>query len=186
LNLSLADWLMASPFNRRPRSYRADLPLKEVELVTFTIPGNVGREAALAVAALHEASRRQDHAMMLAARPEWAGPNPLSTIRELEEVVDRYTAPIGWSALWILRPDRGDRLDTFLAWRHLEFVRFQIEVRSAIVERINEALRRVGRRIGFATQVSITQVSNQQDVDNPEELFARGFASLGEVFRMQA
>lgn len=168
---------------RRSIRGRHFVSLDEASIVTFRLPEPLHCQTELARHALSEASRRQGSEIArTAAAPMEAG-GSLRRLHTSEELVAKYTVPIGWDARWTLRPDRGDRLDGYMAWRHLEFVRFRVSVRDAILSGINEVLRRAGARMGFTAQLRLAGVTNL-DVDNLEELFQGGHASMSDAFKL--
>jgi hypothetical protein len=159
-------------------------------LVKIGLDSRSTQEAAIAVEALKEADRGQRvelEAMKAMERGEQL-PRGLSFKARREtsdDLVAKYTVPLGWSARWALRSDRRDRLDTYLAWRNMRFVRFQIQVRNTIMDGINSALLVAGTHIGFSTQLNLTDVTTLEDVDHLKERFTAGTATLEEVASLQ-
>ena len=158
--------------------------------MTIALDRRLTREVAIAIEALNEGNRSQ--------RTELEGIRAMKKERNFPEVrhlrcgggclttlLPIFTVPIGWSARWALRSDRGDRLDTYLAWRHMRFVRFQVHVRDTIMKGINTALSVAGKQIGFSTKLNLTGVTTIDEIDQLEQRFVFGSVALEDVASLQ-
>ncbi len=79
-----------------------------------------------------------------------------------ERRVARLTRDMGWHARWFLRNERPVT-DFCLAHRRLRFEKSRAILRQAIVEGLNDALRRVGKQLGIDLQFQLRGVASPAD-----------------------
>jgi hypothetical protein len=81
--------------------------------------------------------------------------------------------PIGWNA----RGSYNDCVTSYYWIRlMLTFERFKIELRHTMLAKLNDALKRIGQKLGFEAQIEINGLPMRVDVTN-----ALGKLDLGEA-----
>ena len=92
--------------------------------------------------------------------------------------------PIGWNA-------RGTFNDCVLSYYWIQkgilFERFKIELRDAILDGVNEVLRRVGRKLGFEAQLRVNGLPTVKDTEEARAKLASGeiaFTDVMDVFKL--
>src|SRR5258708_13478909 len=73
--------------------------------------------------------------------------------RERGKLFATVTEPIGWN---VRRLFEENHLAPYDVWRDLRFLEFKIRLRDLIMERLNQALRQVGGRLGFEASVELS------------------------------
>jgi hypothetical protein len=101
-------------------------------------------------------------------------------IRTVHVAVASTTRLIGWNA----RGTFADEMDEYyLADRQLRFARFRIELRTSIVESLNEALTHIGRHLGFTARLVLAGGMTLVDVHDAQARLAAGDTHLGDILR---
>jgi hypothetical protein len=178
-------------FVRRTLRGRCFVFLDPTAVIEINLGPRRTRDVARMMAAFQEANSGMEFELT-AIRSAQAGHGfpeglPLTARRQRsDKLVAEYSAPIGWSARWALRGDREDRLDTYLAWRHLQFVRFQILARESIMDGLNRAISLAGKTVGFSSQLFLTGMTTIDEVDDIQRRFGDGDVSLREIFGFQS
>lgn len=136
-----------------------------------------------AVRFLREASlqQRAEYELLTKSMESPLPYEPMSHVRETGDLVAAATVPIGWASRGVYK---DNRLDPYVAWRNLQFLKFKTEVRTAIMRGLNEALRIAGDRLGFKVQLEIRGLPDFQDIDREICSLQEGNRSLSELIQM--
>ncbi len=175
---------------RKTRRGRCFVYLDPKAMIEVNVGPQMTRNVARMMAAFQEASRGMEFELtaIRSARAGQGFPEGLSLTarrQRSDKLVAELSAPIGWSARWALRGDREDRLDTYLAWRHMQFVRFEILARESVMDGLNRALLVAGKAVGFSSQLRLAGMTTIDEVDDIQRRFGVGDVSLREIFDLQ-
>lgn len=102
---------------------------------------------------------------------------------QLAKLVMRGTRELGWDSRFLYN---DYMLDTYTLWRHLQFERFKVDLRDAVLEGINEMLHRAGQKMNFSAVVEVSGAVTAEDLDSAEAQLASGSRPLVELFRIKA
>ena len=82
---------------------------------------------------------------------------------------------IGWNARGLFD---NEILEFYYTYRHLIFERFKINFRNDILERFNDGLARVGKKLGFSAQLKIEGLPSLLDVEKAQQQLEKGDKSF--------
>jgi hypothetical protein len=164
----------------RDRSGISYVSLDPSTLVTFTLPSDLVSPVRTMVDFLLAANREQgkDFALMERSLTESTPYDFTTHNREKGELFAEVTQPIGWNVRDLFK---DNRLEPYSVWRQIRFLEFKVRVRDAILERLNQAIRRVGRKMDFAATIELTGLPTPGDVRTLKEDFRSGRRSLRDL-----
>jgi hypothetical protein len=156
--------------------------LDPATLVTFDL-GEHQTAITRAVRFLREASSQQraEYELVTKSMESPLPYEPMSHVRQTGDLIAAATVRIGWASRGLYK---DNRLDPYVAWRNLQFLKFKTELRTAIMRGLNEAFRIAGDRLGFEVQLEIRGLPNVQDVDSEIRSLQEGNRSLSELILM--
>lgn len=93
----------------------------------------------------------------------------------------KSTAQIGWSGRWLYGESA---LDPYRTWRDLQFRRFLIELRDAVLEQLNLLLSEAGKKLGRDLRLELDGVITLGDIETAEGDLASGARSLSDLARL--
>jgi hypothetical protein len=75
-------------------------------------------------------------------------------------------------------------LEPYWIWRHLQFARFQLGLRTAILTGIQSVIDVAGIALGFEAKLVVSNVLEASDIDHAEQSFIAGTMSLVDLVRL--
>jgi hypothetical protein len=173
------------PTDMSPRTARSGLHFVELDRRDLVFINLSGRQKT--------ALRRARGAVAAAAEQDATSYNFIKTAEgafdqaqfraQLAKLVMRGTRELGWDSRFLYN---DYMLDTYTLWRHLQFERFKVDLRDAVLTGINEMLYRAGQKMNFSAVVEISGAVTAEDLDNAEAQLASGSRPLVELFRIKA
>lgn len=100
--------------------------------------------------------------------------------REQGELFATVTEPIGWN---VRRLFKDNHLEPYDVWRDLRFLEFKIRLRDLIIDRLNQALREVGGRLGFEAAVELNGLRTLAEVEEAKDGLRTGRCGLTDLAR---
>lgn len=98
--------------------------------------------------------------------------------QERGELFATVTEPIGWNVRGLFT---DNRLEPYNMWRELRFLEFKIRLRDLIIDRLNQALRQVGGRLGFEATIELSGLPTLAAVEEAKGDLRTGRRGLGEL-----
>jgi hypothetical protein len=98
--------------------------------------------------------------------------------QEQGELFATVTEPIGWN---IRRLFKDNHLEPYDVWRDLRFLEFKIRFRDLIINRLNQALRQVGERLGFEATVELSGLRTLAEVEEAKDDLRTGRRGLNDL-----
>jgi hypothetical protein len=98
--------------------------------------------------------------------------------QERGELFAAVTEPIGWN---VRRLFTDNRLEPYNVWRDLRFLEFKIRLRDLIIDRLNQALRQVGARLGFEASIELSGLPTLAAVEEAKDDLRTGRRGLAEL-----
>lgn len=94
--------------------------------------------------------------------------------------IAQATRDAGWNA----RNSFPEEMTEFyFVQRFLRFERFKLEIRASLMSQLNEMLRTVGDRLGFAAKIVVSGLPDAAQIDRSMEILESGAASFGDVMK---
>lgn len=156
--------------------------LDEEMLIWTQLPRSMRSALRRAASTLAEASAQQSTpSVMLHARVQEFNLKRFKD-EEAREVLFT-TRDLGWHARWLFDEQMTS---PYIAWRHLEFQRFKILIRDAVIASLNRALTLAGAEIGFEARLVLRGVITARDVDRAQNELRTGSRPLTELLSMHA
>ena len=109
------------------------------------------------------------------------GTTPYSFSRHQQERGELFatvTEPIGWNVRGLFT---DNRLEPYNVWRELRFLEFKIRLRDLIIDRLNQALRQVGGRLGFEATIELSGLPTLAEVEEAKDDLRTGRRGLSEL-----
>jgi len=109
------------------------------------------------------------------------GTTPYSFSRHQQERGELFatvTEPIGWNVRGLFT---DNRLEPYNVWRELRFLEFKIRLRDLIIDRLNQALRQVGGRLGFEATIELSDLQTLATVEEAKDDLRTGRRGLTEL-----
>jgi hypothetical protein len=152
-------------------------------LVTFRPPAPLDQSLREAVSFLAAAgdTQRADLALLAAANASHLPYDAAAHRNEVEDLITDATAPIGWNARREIVP-YPRLLEPYMIYRQLRFLEVKVRLREAILDGLNETLRRAGDHLGFDVQLALVGLASLADVDAAQANLAAGTRSLRDLF----
>jgi hypothetical protein len=98
--------------------------------------------------------------------------------RYLDVAVARATTAVGWDARGTFRERQ---LEPYRTWRQLQFEAFKIQVRDVLISALNEALQKVGKRMGWSATIRALGLPTMDDVQQAERDLRTGSCPVEDV-----
>lgn len=99
--------------------------------------------------------------------------------RQLQIILLRETRQLGWT-----NSLEGIALDPYKVWRHLQFARLQIGMRTTILSGLQKAIDKAGVRNGFKAELRVGGVLELDAVIAAERALEIGDASIASLLRL--
>lgn len=156
------------------------IELDPFRLVVFTLPDRRRRQVERAWQGLAMADRFHGGTPPMIQSGDATGYDFEAHQSAAHETIAGITRDVGWNARMLF----GNRqLEPYQLLRQLRWVRFKIELRDMITERLNEALAKAGQRMGFAATLNLRGVPTVDDVDAAlQELQVGPSGKLAELY----
>ena len=98
--------------------------------------------------------------------------------QEQGELFATVTEPIGWN---VRRLFKDNHLEPYDVWRNLRFLEFKIRLRDLIIDRLNQALRQVGGRLGFEAAIELNGLRTLAEVEEAKDDLRTGRCGLTDL-----
>jgi hypothetical protein len=154
--------------------------LDQSTLVTFTLPQDLVAPVRTVIEFLVTANQEQTKEFALTQRA-LTEPTPYefsAHMREKAELFAEVTQPIGWNVRDLFK---DNQLEPFGVWRQIRFLEFKVRVRDAIIDRLNQAIDQVGKKMGFSATIEVAGLPTLEDVRVAKEDFRTGGRGLDDI-----
>ena len=165
--------------NERSLPVRIQLP--EERVVLFSLPTSVGVKLKRTMKALVIASRRVFPKFVLERTADESSSMPFDVTtydRARKAAIAEATRSIGWNARGLLR---DEALEYYWLYRQLSFEGFIIDLRNQILNTLNEAIQRIGRRLGFSVQLHVEGLPGLQELEAARAALKSGNGTFKEI-----
>lgn len=158
------------------------IQLDEDKLIWTRLPRSLRSALRRAASTLAEASAQQSTpSVMLHSRVQEFNLKQFKD-RQAREVL-AATTDLGWHARWLFDEQMTA---PYIVWRHLEFQRFKISIRDAVIASLNRALVIAGAAIGFEAELVLRGAITAHDIDQAQHELRTGSRPLSDLLHMHA
>lgn len=92
------------------------------------------------------------------------------------------TRKLGWTGRGLLS---DGMCEPYLAWRHLQFLKFKLQMRDTILSGLHQAFSRLGAHLGEQPVLTIAGLTTSEDVAAAESDLADGRKSPLAILRLR-
>jgi hypothetical protein len=171
----------------RARKGSQYIPLEPDRIIMFPLPASVQRDYGPMMEGLAFLSNHKIPDFVFQVGDDGSRQTPFDSTAHIhleKQALAEAGKPIGWDARGLFREET---LEFYDLYRALAFERFKIELRTTLLEKVNEVLTFAGQKVGFSGQLQISGLPTLKEVEVAQAHLSAGdrpFQEILKPFRM--
>jgi hypothetical protein len=167
----------------RARKGSQYIPLASDRIITFTLPASLQKGFSAMMEGLAFLSNHKLPDFVFQTGDDGSRQtsfDPTAHIHLEKQALAEAGNLIGWDARSLFQEET---LQFYDLYRALAFERFKIELRTCLLERVNEALKLAGQQMGFSGQLQITGLPTIKEVEEAQAHLSAGDRQFQEILK---
>lgn len=167
----------------RARKGSQYIPLVSDRIITFPLPASVQKDYGAMMEGLAFLSNHKVPDFVFEAGDDGSRRTPFDFTTHIhleKQALAEAGRLIGWRARDLFREETLQYYDLY---RALVFERFKVEMRTTLLEKLNEALTLVGHKVGFSGQLRVSGLPTLKEIEVAEAHLSAGDQPFQEILK---